>query len=94
MESTLSFSTPSPRSGKPSLARRRHSVRIGDGIPIEIEDFVPRGLQAATRLQNILHPSNTTLTVAKPVSSRISAFGMTFANEGRSAFSAPFSWQA
>ena len=73
---------------------RRHTVRIGDSIAIEIEDFVPRGLKAATRLQNVLHPANTTLTVAKPSSSRISVFGMTFANEGRSAFSAPFSWQA
>jgi len=72
----------------------RHTVRIGDSIAIEIEDFVPRGLKAATRLQNVFHPTNTTLTVAKPVSSRISAFGMTFANEGRSAFSAPFKWQA
>jgi hypothetical protein len=73
---------------------RRHTVRVGDSIAIEIEDFVPRGLQAATRLQNVFHPSNTTLTVAKAVSSRISAFGMTFANGGRSAFSAPFNWHA
>lgn len=72
----------------------KHSVRVGDGIAIEIEDFVPRGLTEPTRLQNVSHPSNSTLTVAKAVSSRISAFGMTFANEGRSAFSAPFSWQA
>ena len=32
------------------------------------------------------------VTIAKPTSSRISAFGMEFQNEGRSAFSAPFSW--
>jgi hypothetical protein len=72
----------------------RHSVRIGDSVAIEVEDFVPEGLGEPTRLQNVFHPSNTTLTVAKPVSSRISAFGMTFHNEGRSAFSAPFSWRA
>jgi hypothetical protein len=72
----------------------RHSVRIGDGVAIEVADFVPEGFGEPTRLENVFHPSNTTLTVAKPVSSRINAFGMTFHNEGRSAFSAPFSWRA
>jgi len=72
----------------------RHSARIGDAVAIEVEDFVPQGLPEPTRLQGVFHPSNTTLTVSKPVSSRIAAFGMTFHNEGRSAFSAPFTWRA
>ncbi|MBJ7601989.1 MAG: DUF1326 domain-containing protein [Candidatus Dormibacteraeota bacterium] len=73
----------------------RHSVRIGDAISIEIEDFVPPALggDTPTRLAGVFHPSNTTLTVAKPLSSRIQAFGMEFPNEGKSAFSAPFEWQ-
>lgn len=71
-----------------------HSARIGEGIAIEVEDFVPEGFPGPTRLEGVFHPSNTTLTIAKPTSSRISAFGMTFHNEGRSAFSAPFSWSA
>ncbi len=73
----------------------RHSVRIGDQVNIEIEDFVPPGLggDTPTRLTGVFHPSNTTLTIAKPVSSRINAFGMEFHNDGRSAFSAPFAWQ-
>ena len=71
----------------------RHSVRVGDGMAVEVEDFVPQGLPEPTRLQGVAHPSNTTLTVAKPVSSRIAAFGMTFQNDGRSAFSAPFGWK-
>jgi hypothetical protein len=54
---------------------------------------VPQGLSEPTRLQGVTHPSNTTLTWARPVSSRIEAFGMTFQNEGRSAFSAPFNWR-
>ncbi|MDR0358477.1 MAG: DUF1326 domain-containing protein [bacterium] len=73
--------------------RRRHSVRIGDAVAIEVEDFVPQGMDEPTRLDGVFHPSNTTLTIAKPLSSRITAFGMTFHNEGRSAFSAPFSWR-
>ncbi len=72
----------------------RHSASIGDGVAIEVEDFVPQGLTEPTRLQGVFHPSNTTLTIAKPVSSRIAAFGMTFQNNGRSAFSAPFRWEA
>jgi hypothetical protein len=68
-------------------------VRIGDGVAVEVEDFVPPGLDEPTRLEGVFHPSNTTLTIAKPVSSRIAAFGMTFQNQGRSAFSAPFSWR-
>jgi hypothetical protein len=73
----------------------RHSARIGDGIAVEVEDFVPPAMPGAepSRLTGVFHPSNTTLTIAKPVSSRISAFGMEFHNEGRSAFSAPFAWE-
>ena len=52
------------------------------------------GLPEPSRLQNIFHPSNTTLTIAKPVSSHVAAFGMTFENQAGSAFSAPFRWQA
>ncbi len=71
----------------------RHSVRIGEGVAIEVEDFVPQGFSEPTRVQGVGHPSNTTLTVARPVSSRIEAFGMTFQNGGKSAFSAPFNWR-
>jgi hypothetical protein len=73
----------------------RHSVRIGESVRIEVEDFVPPGLGGDTpsRLVGVFHPSSTSLTIAKPVSSQISAFGMEFHNEGRSAFSAPFTWQ-
>ena len=73
----------------------RHSARIGDDISVAVEDFVPPSMAGAepTRLVGVFHPSSTTLTIAKPVSSRIRAFGMEFHNEGKSAFSAPFSWQ-
>jgi hypothetical protein len=73
----------------------RHSARIGDGISIEVEDFVPPAMAGAdpTRLTGVFHPSGSTLTIAKPVSSHISAFGMEFRNEGKSAFSAPFAWE-
>jgi hypothetical protein len=71
-----------------------HYARIGGGIEIEVQDFVPpaREGQEPSRVTGIFHPSNSTLTIAKPTRTRISAFGMEFENAGRSAFSAPFSW--
>lgn len=75
-----------------SSAGGRHSVRIGSAVEIAAEDFVPEGMSSPTQLVGVFHPSNSTLTVAKPTTSRINAFNMTFENEGKSAFSAPFSW--
>jgi len=72
----------------------KHSVRIGDMVDIEVEDYVPDGQSEPTRLSNINHPSNSTITVAKPIHSKIKAFGMEFHNAGKSAFSAPFNWSA
>ena len=79
-----------------SDAGLKHSVRIGSAVEIEVEDFVPphEGMTEPTRLTGVFHPSGSTLTIARPTRSRISAFGMNFDNEGQSAFSAPFSWSA
>ena len=73
-----------------------HRVRIGDGIDVTIEDIVPFGVEDGTpaKLSDIFHPAGSTLTIAQATSSRISAFGMDFDNEGQSGFSAPFSWSA
>jgi hypothetical protein len=72
----------------------KHHLRIGGDVDIEVEDFVPQGMSEATKLVGVGHPSNTTVTVARPTSSRIKAFGMEFHNGGKSAFSAPFRWSA
>ncbi len=70
-------------------------MRIGDGIDIEVEDYVPPGSEATpVQLRNIVHPANTTLTVGRATRSRISAFGMELAGEGQSSLSAPFAWSA
>jgi hypothetical protein len=73
---------------------RRHRVRIGADIAVEVEDYTPEGLQEPTQLVGVFHPSNTTLTIARPTDSRIKAFGMEFDNSGKSAFTAPFRWSA
>ena len=71
---------------------RRHHVRIGDSISVEVEDYTAQGASETTKLSGVTHPSNSTLTVARPTQSRIKAFGMEFHNDGKSAFSAPFNW--
>ena len=74
---------------------RRHSLRVGDLIDIEVEDFVPPQLLPdgeVETLTGMAHPANSTLTVAKANRSSVSAFGLDFANEGKNGHSAPFSW--
>ncbi len=71
-----------------------HGVKIGRDISVEVEDYTPEGLPEPTKLVGVFHPSNTTLTIARPTESGIKAFGMEFHNSGKSAFSAPFRWSA
>ena len=74
----------------------RHRVRIGDGIEVEVEDVVPFGVETGqpAKVTGVFHPANSELTVGRATSSRINAFGLDMNNEGRSGFSAPFSWSA
>ena len=71
---------------------RTHHVAIGDAVDLGVEDFVAIEGQDPVRLTNVLHPSNTTLTVAPARSARLSTFGIDWGREGQSGFSAPFSW--
>jgi hypothetical protein len=75
---------------------RRHSVRVGELIDIEIEDFVPPGSPSGDveKLTGVFHPANSTLTVAKANRSQVNAFGLSYENEGKNGHSAPFSWAA
>ena len=73
---------------------RRHRVTIGQDVEVEVADVAspldPDG--PSPKLTGVHHPAGSTLTVARATSSRISAFGFEVALEGKSAFSAPFSW--
>jgi hypothetical protein len=75
---------------------RRHRVRIGDAVDIEIEDFVPPATPKGevSKLTGMFHPANSTLTIARATASRVNAFGLEFSNEGKNGHSAPFSWAA
>jgi hypothetical protein len=70
----------------------RHNLKIGSDIAIEVQDYIPEGMSEPTKVVGVGHPSNTTLTVARPTQSKIKAFGMEFHNSGKSAFSAPYRW--
>jgi hypothetical protein len=71
----------------------RHSIKIGDSVAIEVEDYAAQEGGETTKLTGVAHPSGSTITIARPIESRIKAFGMEFKNAGKSAFSAPFNWQ-
>jgi hypothetical protein len=75
---------------------RRHSVKVGDLMDIEIEDFVAPGNPGGEveRLTGMSHPANSTLTIAKATRSRVDAFGLSFSYVGKNGHSAPFSWAA
>ena len=72
----------------------KHSVRIGSEIDIEVNDVVPFGVENGepARLEGVFHPAGSTLTIARSERGKIAAFGLSFDNSGKSAFSAPFSW--
>jgi hypothetical protein len=70
----------------------RHRIKIGDAIAIEVEDYAAQEGGETTKLTGVAHPSGSTITIAKPIESKIKAFGMEFKNAGKSAFSAPFTW--
>jgi hypothetical protein len=71
---------------------KHHSIKIGDDVAIEVEDFAAQEGGETTKLTGVFHPSNSTLTIARPSASKIKSFGMEFKNAGKSAFSAPFNW--
>ena len=72
---------------------RKHTVQMGSGVHVEVEDFVGGGLTAPQQVVGVFHPANSTLTIARGTDSHIKAFGIDFAGTGKSGFSAPFSWQ-
>src|SRR5438445_778704 len=93
-----SVSLRSPALRKWGAIARRHALRelqlrLGMSMHHQQPDRARHAGPVPTRLTGVFHPSGSTLTIAKPVSSRIRAFGMEFHNDGKSAFSAPFSWE-
>jgi hypothetical protein len=74
----------------------RHSVRIGDAVDIEVQDFVsPFGATGApVSVSNVGFP-NDTLTAGRGTRCRVNAFGLAWPdNTGKNSFSSSFSWEA
>jgi hypothetical protein len=74
---------------------RRHRVKVGDLLEMEVEDFISpfSGSGEPVKVSGVGFP-NDTLAAGRAVSSRMKAFGLHFANEGKNSFSSPFSWSA
>src|SRR2546423_2678281 len=72
----------------------RHAVRVGGDTDVEVEDVVPVGIETGepARPDGVFHPLGPTLTIAKATRSQVSLFGLDYSAEGKSGFSAPFSW--
>jgi len=73
---------------------RRHKVKIGDQVFVEIEDaaspFDPEG--EPPKITASRHFANATMTVARALASKVRAFGLDFSLVGQSGFSTNFSW--
>jgi hypothetical protein len=73
---------------------RRHRVKVGDAIEVEIEDMVspfdPDG--PLPKLTETKHPANSDLTPARTLSARVRGLGVDYSADGKSGFSTPFSW--
>ena len=72
---------------------RRHSIRIGDAVDIEVEDFAGMDEGSVMTLNGIGHPANSTLVMAHATRSKINAFGFDLDLTGQNGHSAPFAWQ-
>ena len=75
---------------------RRHSIKAGDLLDIEIEDFVPPGNPTGdvSMLTGMAHPVTSTITIARAGKARIKAFGYDLTQDGKNGHSAPFAWSA
>jgi hypothetical protein len=73
---------------------RRHRLKVGDAIDVEIEDLVspfdPDG--PLPKLTETKHPANSELTPARTLSARVQGLGIDYSADGKSGFSTPFSW--
>jgi hypothetical protein len=73
-----------------------HRIKVGDDGEVEVKEIVPFGKENGepVKMVGVFHPAGEDLTRARATTSRVSAFGIDFAFEGRSGFANPFSWAA
>ena len=71
-----------------------HTLRVGDGIDLDIQDFESIEEGRPMALEGVGHPAGPRLNLAVGRRALIKAFGMEIDNTGRNAHSAPFAWQS
>ena len=71
----------------------RHSIRVGDAVDIEVEDFPAAEEGQVMTLNGVGHPAGSTLALGRSTRGVIRAFGYDLDLAGKNAHSAPFSWQ-
>jgi hypothetical protein len=71
----------------------RHSVKIGDAVDIEIEDFAGAEEGSVITLNGVAHPVGSTVVLSRATRSSFNAFGLELDMTGQNGHSAPFSWQ-
>jgi hypothetical protein len=79
-----------------SSEKGTHRAKVGDDTEVEVHDVVPWGKEDGepAKVTGVFHPAGDTLTIGRATTSRVSAFGLDFANEAKSGFSSNFSWSA
>jgi hypothetical protein len=68
----------------------RHSMRVGDTIDFEIEDFLATDGSSPMMLEGIGHPAGTRLTIARATRSSVRGFGIEV--DGRNGHATNFAW--
>jgi hypothetical protein len=71
---------------------RRHRLRAGRLIDLELEDYVPPGGSEVARLTGMTITPNPTVSIATATRARIRAFGLDLDHEGRNGHAATFAW--
>jgi hypothetical protein len=72
----------------------RHTLRVGDSVELDIQDFESIEEGRPMALEGVGHPAGPRLNLAQGKRAVINAFGMEIDNTGRNAHSAPFAWQS
>ena len=73
---------------------RSHSLRIGDAVDLQFEDFAGRGEGSRMWLDGIQHPAGTRLTIGRASRARFDAFGISESHDGKNTHFARFEWNA
>ena len=73
---------------------RSHSMRIGDAVDLEFEDFAGYGESSTMWVDGVTHPANARLTIGRASRARFDAFGISESHDGKNTHFTTFQWNA